>query len=123
MIDQHFTDTPSRIAGIGLAEIARESLTRHAVGFPGDPDAESPELDVGGEIMWRRRGEHHMWNPDTVQTLQHAVRKENREAYDEFAPRVERREPPALHAPRAARHQEGAQGRSRSTWWSRRRTS
>ena len=85
VIDRHFTDTPSRIAGIGLAEIARESLTQHAVGFPGDPDAESPELDVGGEIMWRRRGEHRMWNPETVQTLQLAVRKENREAYGEFA--------------------------------------
>ncbi len=85
VIDRYFTDTPSRIAGIGLAEIARESLTRHAVGFPGDPDAESPELDVGGEIMWRRRGEHRMWNPETVQTLQHAVRQESRSAYREFA--------------------------------------
>jgi glutamate synthase (NADPH/NADH) large chain/glutamate synthase (ferredoxin) len=85
VIDLHFTDTPSRLGGIGLSEIARESLTRHAVGFPGDPDAESPELDVGGEIMWRRRGEYRMWNPDTVQTLQHAVRKESIGAYRQFA--------------------------------------
>jgi glutamate synthase (NADPH) large chain len=85
LIALHFTDTPSRIAGIGLEEIARESLTRHAVGYPGDPDAESPELDVGGEIMWRRRGEHRMWNPETVQTLQHAVRNESRRSYDQFA--------------------------------------
>ncbi|WP_040890952.1 glutamate synthase large subunit [Zavarzinella formosa] len=85
LIDRYFTDTPSRIEGIGLAEIARESLTRHAIGFPGDPDAESPDLDTGGDIMWRRRGEHHMWNPETVQTLQHAVRKDSREEYDAFA--------------------------------------
>ncbi|MDY3563492.1 glutamate synthase large subunit [Gemmata sp. JC673] len=93
LIDKHFVDTPSRIAGIGLGEIARESLTRHAVGFPdaraaeagGGHEVSPPELDVGGEIMWRRRGEHRMWNPETVQTLQHAVRKESREAYREFA--------------------------------------
>ncbi|WP_246173573.1 glutamate synthase large subunit [Limnoglobus roseus] len=85
LVGRHFTDTPSRIQGIGLSEIARESLTRHAVGYPGDPDAESPELDAGGDIMWRRRGEHHMWNPETVQSLQHAVRSESRAEYDKFA--------------------------------------
>jgi glutamate synthase (NADPH/NADH) large chain/glutamate synthase (ferredoxin) len=85
LIDRHFADTPSRIAGIGIPEIARESLVRHAVGFPGDPDAESPELDAGGEIMWRRRGEQHMWNPDTVQRLQHAVHRKSQTAYAEFA--------------------------------------
>ncbi|HEY1187533.1 MAG TPA: glutamate synthase large subunit, partial [Gemmata sp.] len=85
VVERYFTDTPSRIAGIGLNEIARESLTRHAVGFPGDPDAEAPELDVGGEIMWRRRGERRMWNPETVQTLQHAARKNSRDSYREFA--------------------------------------
>jgi len=85
VISRFFTDTPSRISGIGLAEIARESLARHTIGFPGDPDAESPELDTGGEIMWRRRGEQHMWNPETVQRLQHAVRNESRTEYDKFA--------------------------------------
>ncbi|MEI7688379.1 MAG: glutamate synthase central domain-containing protein, partial [Planctomycetota bacterium] len=85
VIGRYFTDTPSRISGIGLNEIARESLTRHAVGYPGDPDAETHDLDAGGEIMWRRRGEHHMWNPETVQTLQHAVRSNARSEYDEFA--------------------------------------
>jgi glutamate synthase (NADPH/NADH) large chain/glutamate synthase (ferredoxin) len=85
VIEKHFTDTPSRISGIGLAEIARESLTRHEVGYPGDPDAFAYDLDAGGDIMWRRRGEHHMWNPETVQSLQHAVRSESREEYDNFA--------------------------------------
>ncbi|MDB5309124.1 MAG: gltB 1 [Gemmataceae bacterium] len=85
VIDRYFTDTPSRIGGIGLAEIARESLTRHALGFAADPDAETPDLDGGGDIMWRRRGEHHMWNPDTVQKLQHAVRKESYDTYKDFA--------------------------------------
>jgi len=85
VIERYFTDTPSRISGIGLNEIARESLARHEVGYPGDPDAEAHDLDAGGEIMWRRRGEHHMWNPETVQSLQHAVRSQSREEYDNFS--------------------------------------
>ncbi len=85
LVEKHFKDTPSRIGGVGLAEIARESLARHAIGYPDDPNETPPELDTGGEIMWRRRGEYHMWNPQTVQKLQHAVRDENRAAYDEFA--------------------------------------
>ncbi|WP_439623221.1 glutamate synthase large subunit [Gemmata sp.] len=83
--DQFFAGTPSRIEGIGVAEIARESLARHTLGFPADPRDESPELDTGGEIMWRRRGEHHMWNPDTVQKLQHAVNGESYATYKSFA--------------------------------------
>ncbi|VTT99849.1 glutamate synthase : Glutamate synthase (NADH) large subunit OS=Chthonomonas calidirosea (strain DSM 23976 / ICMP 18418 / T49) GN=CCALI_01654 PE=4 SV=1: GATase_2: Glu_syn_central: Glu_synthase: GXGXG [Gemmataceae bacterium] len=85
VVDQFFAGTPSRIEGIGVAEIARESLARHTLGFPADPRDESPELDTGGEIMWRRRGEHHMWNPDTVQKLQHAVNSESYATYKAFA--------------------------------------
>jgi len=85
LVDQFFLGTPSRIEGIGLTEIARESLARHELGFPTDPRDESPELDAGGEIMWRRRGEHHMWNPETVQRLQHAVNSESYPTYKSFA--------------------------------------
>jgi len=85
LIDRFFTDTPSRLRGIGLGEIARESLTRHEVGFPLDPNDSVPDLDVGGEIMWRRRGEHHSWNPETVQKLQHAVKKKSEATYKDFA--------------------------------------
>ena len=83
----------------------------------------SPDLDAGGEIMWRRRGEHHMWNPDTVQKLQHAVREESYATYKEFAEAANDEIRPALHAPRAARNQAGAASRSRSTWSSRPRRS
>ncbi|MDR3636859.1 MAG: glutamate synthase large subunit [Isosphaeraceae bacterium] len=85
VIDHHFTGTPSRLGGIGLDVIARESLVRHEVGFPPVPGVEEPELDCGGEHMWRRRGEFHMWNPDTIQKLQHALKQKSYASYQEFA--------------------------------------
>jgi glutamate synthase domain-containing protein 2/glutamate synthase domain-containing protein 1/glutamate synthase domain-containing protein 3 len=73
LVDQYFTKTPSRIAGVGLEVIAKESLMRHRRGFP--PIAVGqPVLDQGGFYQWRRDGEYHMWNPETVAKLQHAVR-------------------------------------------------
>jgi glutamate synthase domain-containing protein 2/glutamate synthase domain-containing protein 1/glutamate synthase domain-containing protein 3 len=73
LVDRHFTGTASRIQGIGLDVIARESLERHRRGFP--PIRVNGEvLENGGLYQWRRDGEHHMWNPDTVAKLQQAVR-------------------------------------------------
>ncbi|MBV8075733.1 MAG: glutamate synthase subunit alpha, partial [Planctomycetaceae bacterium] len=85
LVARYFTGTPSRIEGIGLDVVAQESLRRHEVAFPGVPVPEEPELDGGGELMWRRRGEHHMWNPETIQKLQHAVKKAEFASYKEFA--------------------------------------
>ncbi len=85
VIDQYFPGTPSRIGGIGLEIIAREVLQRVEVAFPGAAGPEIPQLDPGGEVMWRRRGEHHMWNPETIQKLQHALKKQEFSSYKEFA--------------------------------------
>ena len=85
LIDLHFSGTPSRLDGIGSEVIARESLRRHEVGYPTTPSAERPALDIGGEHMWRRRGEHHMWNPETIQRLQHSLKKREFASYKEFA--------------------------------------
>jgi glutamate synthase domain-containing protein 2/glutamate synthase domain-containing protein 1/glutamate synthase domain-containing protein 3 len=82
LVDRHFTGTASRIGGIGLDVLAAETLTRHARGFP---EPESDLLPVGGVYAWRRDGEHHMWNPDTIALLQHSVRSGGEEAYREFA--------------------------------------
>ena len=71
LIDRHFTGTASRIGGIGLAVLAREALDRHARAWPGSHE---DLLPVGGVYAWRRDGEHHMWNPETIALLQHAVR-------------------------------------------------
>ena len=71
LIDRHFTGTASRIGGIGLGVLAREALDRHARAWPGSHE---DLLPVGGVYAWRRDGEHHMWNPETIALLQHAVR-------------------------------------------------
>jgi glutamate synthase (NADPH/NADH) large chain/glutamate synthase (ferredoxin) len=71
LIDRHFAGTASRIGGIGIEVLARETLDRHAQAYPSDHEQLLP---VGGVYAWRRDGEHHMWNPDTIALLQHAVR-------------------------------------------------
>src|ERR1035441_8334405 len=74
LIDTHFTGTASRIGGIGLEALAAEALERHARAYPAPHDQLLP---VGGVYAWRRDGEHHMWNPETIALVQHAVRAAN----------------------------------------------
>ena len=83
VVDRHFTGTTSRVEGIGLHTIAREALDRHSRAWPA---AVSELLPSGGVYAWRRRGEYHGWNPETIATLQHAARGEDgAEAYERFA--------------------------------------
>ena len=83
-VDHYFTWTASRIGGIGVTTIAEEIARRHTVAFParGRPD---DELDSGGEYQWRRDGEYHLFNPETVFKLQHASRSGQYEIYREYA--------------------------------------
>src|SRR5947208_5700332 len=74
LIDRHFTGTASRIGGVGLEVLATEALERHARAYPVPHD---DLLPVGGIYAWRRDGEHHMWNPETIALVQHAVRAAN----------------------------------------------
>jgi glutamate synthase domain-containing protein 2/glutamate synthase domain-containing protein 1/glutamate synthase domain-containing protein 3 len=74
LVDRHFTGTASRIGGIGLDVLAVEALERHARAYPAPHD---DLLPVGGVYAWRRDGEHHMWNPETIALVQHAVRSAN----------------------------------------------
>ncbi len=75
VIAKYFTGTSSRLDGIPLDVIARESLARHRKGFPPiHIETQDKVLDNGGQYQWRRDGEYHMWNPDTVAKLQQAVR-------------------------------------------------
>jgi glutamate synthase domain-containing protein 2/glutamate synthase domain-containing protein 1/glutamate synthase domain-containing protein 3 len=85
LVDRYFTGTPSRIGGIDLPEIAEGVLVRHARAYPG---AAGDLLPVVGLYAWRRDGEHHQWNPETIALLQHAVRGGGQETYDEFAAAV-----------------------------------
>ena len=84
VIDEYFTGTASRIGGVDLETLARESQMRHERAFPTAIDAEL-ELDVGGEYQWRRDGERHLLSPATVHRLQHAVRSNSYESYKTFA--------------------------------------
>ena len=84
LVDKYFTGTASRLKGITLDVIARESLERHNVGFP--PIKVNGEvLASGGQYQWRRDGEYHMWNPDTVAKLQQAVRITGLPTFKEYS--------------------------------------
>ncbi|MCH7654599.1 MAG: glutamate synthase large subunit [Chloroflexi bacterium] len=85
LVDRHFTWTASRIGGIGTASIEADALRRHRSAYAERELAASPELDPGGDYYWRRDGEYHMWNPDTVAKLQQAATANDAKAYDEFA--------------------------------------
>ena len=82
-VDRYFTWTPSRIEGVGIEVVAEEVRRRHAVAYPASP-AGSPDLDWGGEYQWRRDGEYHLFNPDTVFKLQHATRSGQYSIYKEY---------------------------------------
>jgi glutamate synthase (NADPH/NADH) large chain len=87
-VDQYFTGTATTIEGVGLEEVAAETVSRHEEAFSDDPVLRNA-LDVGGEYMFRMRGEAHMWSPDAVATLQHAVRKGSWETFKDFSRQVD----------------------------------
>ncbi len=84
LIDKYFTGTPSRISGADVGVIAREALDRHRAGFE-PPAPGSLELDFGGEYYFRLDGEKHLWNPETIVKLQHAVMQNDAQLYAEYA--------------------------------------
>ncbi|MGX7743888.1 glutamate synthase large subunit [Rhodopseudomonas parapalustris] len=83
-IAKYFAGTHSQIEGVGLAEIAEETVRRHRDAF-GEALVYKTALDVGGEYAYRTRGEDHAWTADSVATLQHAVRGNSQERYRAFA--------------------------------------
>jgi len=86
-IAKYFTGTHTRIEGVGLTEIAEETVRRHTMAF-GDEQIYKSSLDFGGEYALRTRGEDHAWTADTVATLQHAVRGNSEERYRAFAKQI-----------------------------------
>ncbi len=83
-IDAYFTGTATTIEGIGLNEVAEETVRRHASAY-GDNPIYRNMLDVGGIYGYRIRGEEHAWTPANVAQLQHAVRGNDPKNYAEFA--------------------------------------
>ncbi|MFG1477793.1 glutamate synthase large subunit [Xanthobacter sp. V4C-4] len=87
LVNKYFFGTATTIEGVGLAEIAEETVRRHQLAFSDSP-VYRLALDVGGEYAFRMRGEDHAWTPETVATLQHAVRGNAQDKYREFASAV-----------------------------------
>jgi glutamate synthase (ferredoxin) len=84
VIDRYFTWTPSRVEGVGLEVIAAEVLDRHQRAFP-KRSANGHVLEVGGQYQWRDGGEYHLFNPQTIHKLQHAVRTGNSKTFKEYS--------------------------------------
>src|SRR5262249_55738333 len=94
LVDEYFTGTVSRLGGVGLDELAAEVGRRHALAYPDRPDERAHrELEVGGEYQWRREGEIHLFNPETVFKLQHATRPKRSDVYQEYTRLVDDQSP------------------------------
>ncbi len=86
IVDEYFTGTASRIQGIDLDVIAQEVAARHAFAFPDRPEELAHrELIVGGDYQWRREGEYHLFNPETVFKLQHSTRTGRYEVFKQYS--------------------------------------
>jgi glutamate synthase (ferredoxin) len=88
-IDRYFTHTTSRIGGIGIDVVAEEVRLRHDRAFGRQP-VRPQELEAGGEYQWRRDGEYHLFNPETVFKLQHATRSGRYRIFKEYSTAVDR---------------------------------
>ena len=84
VVDRYFCGTPSRIGGIGLQEIARETLKRHRCGFPSSGPPQ-PLLEAGGEYHVRVGGEKHLWTSEAIYKLQQAVWNDDYQAFKEYS--------------------------------------
>ena len=117
LVDEYFTGTVSRLGGIGLDEIAEEVRARHAIAYADRPDERAHrDLDLGGEYQWRREGEYHLFNPETVFKLQHATRAKRYDVYKEYTHARRRPVDAARDAARAVRaHARACARRCRST--------
>ena len=88
LVDRYFTGTASRIGGIDLDTIAEETMMRHRQAWPDVSLVFSKGLDPGGRYLWRRNGEHHLFNPMTIARLQQAVRSGETSTYEEYSRQV-----------------------------------
>ncbi|MCW2919398.1 MAG: hypothetical protein JWN52_7466 [Actinomycetia bacterium] len=90
IIDRCFTGTTSRLGGIGFDVVAREVAERHRHAYPtGGNELAHRTLEVGGEYQWRREGELHLFNPDTVFKLQHASRTRRYDIFKDYTSLVD----------------------------------
>jgi glutamate synthase (NADPH/NADH) large chain len=89
VVDEYFVGTTSRLGGVSLDVIAQETIARHHIAYP--PGGEVPgtkRLPIGGEYQWRREGEPHLFDPETVFTLQHSTRNKRYDIFKRYTDRV-----------------------------------
>jgi glutamate synthase (NADPH/NADH) large chain len=89
VVDEYFVGTTSRLGGVSLDVIAEETIARHHIAYP--PGGEVPgtkRLPIGGEYQWRREGEPHLFDPETVFTLQHSTRNKRYDIFKRYTDRV-----------------------------------
>ncbi len=89
LVDEFFVGTTSRLGGIGLDVVAEETIARHHIAYP--PGGEVPgtkRLPIGGEYQWRREGEPHLFDPETVFTLQHSTRNKRYDVFKRYSDRI-----------------------------------
>ncbi len=84
VIEKCFVGTASRVGGVGFTEIARETCLRHRQAFPKNVVL-LPYLGTGGHYQWKKDGEFHLWNPESIAALQDSVRDNDYGRYQEFA--------------------------------------
>ncbi|MDT9594539.1 glutamate synthase large subunit [Nocardioides zeae] len=90
LVDAYFTGTTSKLGGIGIETVAEEVARRHATAYP--PSGVAPshrELSIGGEYQWRREGEPHLFDPETVFRLQHSTRAGRFDVFQQYTQRVD----------------------------------
>ncbi|MBC7919550.1 MAG: hypothetical protein H7Z75_00505 [Ferruginibacter sp.] len=84
VVEKCFFKTVSRIEGLDFDGIARESLTNHRLAYPAKPIL-TPRLEVGGFYQWKRTGEFHLFNPETIHLLQHSTKRNDYQIYQKYA--------------------------------------
>ena len=90
LVDTYFTGTSSKLGGIGLDVIAEEVRRRHLRAYPADGIlAAHRNLEIGGEYQWRREGEPHLFDPETVFRLQHSTRTGRYDIFKQYTSRVD----------------------------------
>ena len=90
LVDEYFVGTTSRLGGVGIDVIAEETIKRHHIAYP--PGGEIPNtkrLPIGGEYQWRREGEPHLFDPETVFALQHATRAKRYDIFKRYTTRID----------------------------------
>ena len=89
LVDKYFTGTVSRVEGVSLDILAEEAILKHRYAFAPKTEFDT-ELTVGGNYQYRARGEYHLFNPQTISKLQHAVQQENPKTFREYTDLIDR---------------------------------